>query len=178
MKKYPRDEIPFPVRPGDTVYHLRGGDEGVQVVAEVAHAVGVDDDGRLFVLQGDTCVPIGAEGRCFRTADDARAFAEDEASLARDYGTIEYGMLDLPFYPGDELFFPDYDPVFDRWQIIVSICTQVVFNEDGTVDVTDDTGGEARIVGERQHSFCAPTFDTARKARNYVKKQGYGSWKS
>ena len=174
MKRYPKAKIPFPVRPGDTVYRLADG----EVTGEVAHGVGVDEDGRLCVSKDkDTFVTIGAEGLLFLTEDDAKAFAQDPASLPDDYGRIDYDALDLPYYPGQEIFFPDYDPFFDRWQLLVSYCTHVVFNEDGSVDVHDDTGGWDTIIGERPR-FCTPTFDTARKARNYVRKQGYGTWKS
>lgn len=181
MKKYPRNKIPFPVRPGDTVYRLitPEGDEAdaPEVVAEVAHGIGFDKDGQLFVSHDGSLVPFGPEGRYFYTEEDAQAFAEDPTALSDDYGTADYDKLDLPLYPGDELFFPDYDVLFDRWQIIVSTCTEVLFNDDGSVDIFDDRGAEDRLIGEI-HRYGPPLFDSVRKARAYVRKEGYGHWKS
>jgi hypothetical protein len=179
MKKYPKKKIPFPILPGDTVFYVTKPDEGAgepEIVAEVAHGIGIDDDDRLFVSRDGSFVFFGADDRCFFTEEDAKSFIDDPTTIDSDYGTFEYTSIELPIYPGDELFFPDYDPVFDRWQILVSICEQVLFNDDGSVDIFDNDGCEDRFIGET-HRFGPPMFDTARKARNYVKKQGYGRWK-
>lgn len=161
LKKCPRDKMPFPARLGDTVYHLvpSEGDGAPEIAGDIAHTVGVDDGGRLFVYRDGTPVMFGAKGRCFLSEEDARYFAADPASLPMDHANVQCGMLDLPLYPGDELYFPDYfpdyDPLFDRWQILESICVQMILNEDGSVDVVDHRrrGQDHR---ERPLTFCPP----------------------
>lgn len=174
MKRYPRSRIPFPVRPKDTVYLVIEGEGTPEVVAECAQGVGIDEDGMLFVHRNDEFERFGVEGRCFFTEEDAQAYLADPTSIPEDYGWLDLQELDLPRYPGTQTFFPDYDPVFDRWDLFISRCTHILFNDDGTVDSYDEDGSSDRIVGERRIPFIVPTFDTIRKARNYCRKQGHG----
>ncbi len=164
--KYP----PFPVRPGDVVY-LPGKSDSPEGAARTVTAVGATEDGDLIVRfrkvrkPGDTTIyiefPIYRVGSdVFLTEKDAEEYARNPEAFKKP--SIDWDELKLPVEPGQTYYFCDYDPFFHRWQLIEDYYTYVLYDADGGI-----------LVGNGGFEFnltLDPCFNTARKARAYVKK--------
>ena len=162
-------KLPFHIKPGDRVYFVL--DDG-RIESDIATAVGINEDGRLLIrcgkggIEGFEEYEIGTEDRAFIAARDAEQFISDPSSIADDYGEMEYKDLDLPYYPGTDFYYCDYDGFMGRWEIFEEYYTQVFFDINGEVSVGDGES-ECTVIGKR----IDPCFDTPRKARAYVRSQ-------
>ena len=163
ITKYDIKKLPFPVRPGDTVYFVL---DDKKIVEDKATAVGINEDCKLLIRCGDDEYEIGILDRVFLNREDAEKFADDSDSIEDDYGEVEYKGLNLPYYPGTDFYYCDYDGFMGRWEIFEEYYTYVFFDMNGEVSVGDGDS-ECTMIGKH----VDPCFDTPRKARAYVRSQ-------
>ena len=164
MKKVDIRKLPFPIRPGDPVFFVLEDEPTIE--EDVIESVGIDEEGRLFVICDSREYEVGNLDRVFMTHEDAERYVANPQSIPDDYGIIEYSDLDLPYYPGTVFYYCDYDGMMARWDIFEEYYTQVFFDILGNVDVGDGES-ECRVIGQN----LDPCFETLREARAFVRSQ-------
>ena len=160
-KKYDVKKLPFPVRPGETVYFVLDDNT---IEPDIATSVGINEDGRLLVACDRLEYEIGIGDRVFTSSEDAERFIHDPASIPADYGIVDYKKMDLPYYPGTTFYYCDHDGFSERWEIFEEYYTYVYFDIGGEIRVGDGDS-ECTVAGKN----VDPCFDTPRKARAYVR---------
>ena len=163
INKYDIKKLPFPIRPGDTVFFVLDNNA---IEEDKVTAVGINEDCKLMVRCGNDEYEIGNLDRVFLSRDDAERYLEEPDDIPDDYGEIEYKDLDLPYYPGTDFYYCDCDGFTRRWEIYEEYYTYVWFDIDGEVSVGDGES-ECTMIGKD----VDPCFDTLRKARAYVRSQ-------
>ena len=106
VTKYDIRKLPFSIKPGDTVFFVL---DDSRIEEAKANAVGINEDCKLLIRCDNDEYEIGSLDRVFISYEDAEKFAEDPDSIEDDYGEIEYKDLELPYYPGTDFYYCDYD---------------------------------------------------------------------
>lgn len=167
-KKYDIKKLPFPIRPGETVYFVLDGN---RIEPDIATSVGIDEDGKLLVVCGQLEYEIGYDDKVFILSKDAEKFMNDPASISDDYGVVDYKELTLPYYPGTTFYYCNYDGL-GQWEIFEEYYTYVYFDLGGEIRVGDGDS-ECTVAGEN----VDPCFDTLRKAQSYIQAESCTKYK-
>lgn len=161
--KYDIKNLPFPIRPGDQVYFVL---EDGSIEADKATSVGINEDGRILIMCGQDEYEVGVKDGAFLSEEDAEKYVENPDAISEDYGEIDYSDMDLPYYPGTDFYYCDYDGFMNRWEIFEEHYTYVYFDMNGEVRVGDGDS-ECTVIGKN----VDPCFDTPRKAQAYVRSR-------
>ena len=163
MKKYDIKKLPLPIRPGDKVFFVIVDTDEIE--EDVVSSVGINEEGRILIIVDNEEYEMGDLDQVFYTREEAKKFIAGEFE---DYENIDYKKLELPYYPGTQFYYCDYDP-FDGWEIFDEYYTYVMFDGDGTVRSGDEES-ECTLIG----SEVDPCFKTLREARKYVREKMNG----
>ena len=165
-KKFRVKDLPLPVLPDDDIFFA---EDEKTVKTGVVESVGLNEEGQLLIICEGAEYQVGTRDRVFFTREDAQRYLENPSAFTEDYGILQdYGSLKLPVYPGNEYFFCDFNALDGRWEIFPDYYTCVFFDGDGSVRVRNGDC-ESTVIGKSTD----PCFDTLRKAKAYIRSQGW-----